>query len=114
MLLCIDLLRDPERALDNINMLDVASREGGYSVGHVLLRLVVRLLLLFLPAYFGLLVHPYLISFSRNIRYYVIILGVDGLMLFLTIYYVMSLMALKLGLRPEHQASPVPDAPNEN
>jgi len=116
MFLGIDLLRNLERALVNIDKLDAATREGGFSVGYVLLRLVLWLLLFFLLPYFGLFgaAQPSLISFYRNMRYYFIILGIDGLILFLTVYYVMLLMVLKLGLRPEHQAGRELDEPHES
>ncbi len=35
-------------------------------------------------------------------------------MLFLTVYYVMSLTVLKFGRRPEHQASLGTDEPNKS
>jgi hypothetical protein len=102
MLLCVDLLRDPERALDNINKLDAASKEGGYSPGNVLARLVLFLSIFFLPIYFGLAVQPSLISFGRSMNYYFVVLGVDGFALLQAIYYVTALAVLKLGVRREH------------
>lgn len=112
--LCIELLRAPERALANIDKLDAATRKRGYSVGRVLLQLVLCLLLFFLPVYFGLLIKPYLSSFVRGMRYYFVVLGVDGLILFLTVYYVMCFTVLKLGSRHEYQGSAAPDKPSEN
>jgi hypothetical protein len=47
-------------------------------------------------------------------RNYFIALGVDGLFLFLTVYYVVCFTVLKLGPRPEYQGNAAPDKPNEN
>jgi hypothetical protein len=114
MLLCIDLLRNPKRALANIGKLDVASREGGYSVGNVLFRLVICLSIFFLPVYFGRfgMAQPSLIGLGRTMNYYFIVLGVDGLTLFLTVYYVMCFAVLKLGPRPEYQGNDAPNKPS--
>jgi hypothetical protein len=114
-LLWIDLLRDRERALASVNKLDAATRERGYSVGDVLARFVLFFPIFFLPPYFGLFgMVRSLISFGRNMSFYFIVLGVDGLILLYAIYYLMCFTVLKLGPRPEYQGNAAPGKPSEN
>ena len=113
MVLCIDMVRDSERAFANIAKLDAASRERGHSIGRVLLQLAVSLLLFFLPLYSGLVIEPHLSSYYSNIRFYFIVLGMDGFILFLTVYYVMCFIVIKLGPRPAYQGNAAPNEPSE-
>jgi hypothetical protein len=48
------------------------------------------------------------------LNYYFIVLGVAGLALLQAIYYVLALMVLKLGPRPEHQRNAAREKPSEN
>ena len=110
--LCIDLLRDTKRASSNF----AGDSAGlGYPIGNVVLRLLICLLVFFLPVYFGFAgtANPYLMGLTATMIYYFVVLGIGGLFLFVVIYLAVSLMTAKLRARAERHGNAAPDSPSE-
>jgi len=105
---CIDLFRDPERALNNV---DAVSKRLKAPINQIILRCAICLLLFLMPVYFdfGTTSDPFLTGFTVTILYYVIVFGANGLLLFITIYLVISLAIIRLGLHPERKGRAAPD-----
>jgi hypothetical protein len=109
--LCIDLFSEPERVLNSI---DAVSKRLKAPISEITFRCAIFLLLFFLPVYFGYGSTPYIIGFGVTIIYYIIVLGGNGLAIFVTIYFVMSLIITKLWPHAEHRGRAAPDKPDED
>jgi hypothetical protein len=116
--LWIDLTRNRERALNNLNKVEAYSNELGYpAVGDLILRLVLTLSLFFVPVYFGLFgaADPSLgLGFGRSVRYYLVVLGIDGIFIFITIYLLVAFVAKKVELRAQPERGISPDKSNQS
>jgi hypothetical protein len=92
---CVDLLRDPERARNNI---DTVSQKLKAPIWEIILRCVICLSLFFLPFFLGYL--------APTGVYYATVFGGSGLFLFIAIYFIISLVALRLRPPAVHQRGP--------
>jgi hypothetical protein len=90
---CIDLFREPERVWNNI---DAVSKRLNVPMWNQIVRFAIFLVIFFLPFYFGYASNPYLVALAPNVIFYAVVFGVCGLMLFVAICFIISLIALRL------------------